>query len=51
MIKKIKTYLAEVSTELNTKVSWPTWKELQGSAVVVLVASIITAIVVFTMDL
>ena len=37
--------------ELVHKVSWPTFKELQNSAVVVAVASIIIALVVFLMDL
>jgi preprotein translocase subunit SecE len=32
-------------------VSWPTFKELQSSAVVVAVASIIIALIVFAMDI
>jgi preprotein translocase subunit SecE len=32
------------------KVSWPTWSELQGSAIVVSIASLIIALVVFMMD-
>jgi preprotein translocase subunit SecE len=32
------------------KVSWPTWTELQESAGVVAVASIIIALVIFGMD-
>jgi preprotein translocase subunit SecE len=36
--------------EMTQKVSWPTWSELQNSAVVVLVASIIIALVVLAMD-
>jgi len=32
------------------KVSWPTWSELQGSAIVVSIASLIIALVVFLMD-
>lgn len=36
--------------ELLNKVSWPTWQELQSSSIVVLVASLIIAIVVFAMD-
>ncbi len=32
------------------KVSWPTWPELQNSAVVVMVASLIIALVVALMD-
>ena len=33
------------------KVSWPSWEELQGSAIVVMVASFIIAIVIALMDL
>ena len=45
-----KTYLEESYNELVNKVSWPTWKELQGSAIVVLVSAMILALVVFVMD-
>ena len=37
--------------ELMQKVSWPTFAELQNSAVVVFVASLIIAMVVFLMDM
>jgi len=33
------------------KVSWPSWSELQNSAIVVSVASLIIAIVVYLMDI
>ncbi len=36
--------------EMTQKVSWPTWPELQNSAVIVLVASIIIALIVLAMD-
>jgi preprotein translocase subunit SecE len=32
------------------KVSWPSWSELQNSAIVVSIASLIIAIVVYLMD-
>jgi preprotein translocase subunit SecE len=32
------------------KVSWPTWPELQSSAVVVMIASLIIAIMILAMD-
>jgi preprotein translocase subunit SecE len=35
---------------LTQKVTWPTWRELQNSAVLVLVAAIIIALVIFGMD-
>jgi len=33
------------------KVSWPTWKELQSSALIVMIASLLIALVVFVMDI
>lgn len=44
-------YIKESYSELVQKVSWPTSKELTNSAVVVLIASIIIALVVWAMDL
>ncbi len=49
-MSKFKTYLDETANELFHKVSWPTWSELQGSAIVVAIASIIIALIVFAMD-
>jgi preprotein translocase subunit SecE len=49
-LASIKTYLAETYHEMVHKVSWPTWKELQSSAILVLVASVIIALIVFLMD-
>ncbi len=50
-MSKFSEYLSETKNELLNKVSWPTWSELQGSAVVVMVASIIISLVVFLMDI
>lgn len=47
---KIGTYIKESTDELLNKVSWPTWPELQSSAVIVLVASVIFAIIIYLMD-
>ena len=47
---KVVTYIEESYDELMHKVSWPTWSELQGSAIVVSFASLILAIIVFAMD-
>lgn len=47
---KIKEYIKESYEELMHKVSWPTWAELQNSAIVVSIASLIIALVVFLMD-
>ena len=46
MLKKIK----ESYNELVHKVSWPTMSEVTSSAVVVLEASLLIALVVFSMD-
>ena len=48
---RIKAYLQEVYTELVHKVSWPTWKDLQSSALIVMIASLLIALVVFVMDI
>jgi len=48
---KINTYFKESYNELVHKVTWPSWKELQSSALIVMVASIIIALVIFVMDL
>jgi len=48
---KIMVYLQEAYDELVHKVTWPTWKELQSSALVVMVASFIISILIFVMDL
>ncbi|MCC7302193.1 MAG: preprotein translocase subunit SecE [Bacteroidia bacterium] len=50
-MSKIKTYIEETRNELVNKVSWPTWKELQDSAVIVLIASLIIAAVIWVVDL
>jgi len=47
---RIATYVKESYDELLHKVSWPTWSELQSSAIVVSIASLIIAIVVYLMD-
>ena len=50
MSNKVANYLQETYNELIHKVSWPSWADLQGSAIVVMVASLIIALVVFAMD-
>jgi preprotein translocase subunit SecE len=47
----IREYARESYDELINKVSWPTWSELQSSAVVVSVASLIIAFAVYLMDI
>lgn len=49
-MKKILANIKESYNELVYKVSWPTRSELSNSAVVVMFASLIIAIVIFVMD-
>lgn len=44
-------YAKDSYNELVHKVSWPTWNELQNSAIVVSIASLIIAFMVFLMDI
>ena len=46
----IKTYLQTSYDELTSKVTWPSWKELQSNTVIVAVASIIIALIIGLMD-
>jgi preprotein translocase subunit SecE len=48
---KIINYAKESYDELLHKVSWPSWSELQSSAIVVSIASLIIAFVVYLMDI
>jgi preprotein translocase subunit SecE len=43
-------YFNESYNELVHKVSWPTWNELRNSAIVVMIASFIIALVIFFID-
>jgi len=47
---KVTEYIKESYEELTDKVTWPTWTELQNSAILVLVAAIIIALIVLLMD-
>jgi len=49
-MSKISTYFKESYTELVQKVAWPSWKDLQSSAIVVFVATFIIAIIIALMD-
>ena len=48
---KFVEYIKESAEDLMNKVSWPTWKELQSSSIVVAIASLIIALIVYVMDL
>lgn len=49
-MNKITNYFRESYHELVHKVSWPTWKELQSSTMIVLIATIIITLMVWGMD-
>ncbi|OFY67135.1 MAG: preprotein translocase subunit SecE [Bacteroidetes bacterium RIFCSPLOWO2_02_FULL_36_8] len=49
-MEKIKSFFKLYLEELNYKVSWPTYKELQGSTILVLVSSVIFAVIIGLMD-
>lgn len=44
------SYVQNSYAELTQKVTWPTLKELQSSALVVMVAALVIAVVVLAMD-
>jgi preprotein translocase subunit SecE len=50
-MSKIKTYFEESYNELMHKVTWPTWSDLQSSAILVMISSVIIALVIFAMDI
>lgn len=50
MKNKVVNYCKESYNELVYNTTWPSWKELVNSAMVVLTASIIIALVIFVMD-
>lgn len=49
-MKKIAAYIKDSYTELVYKVSWPSREELSNSSVIVMIASLIIALVVFGID-
>jgi len=50
-MSNIKTYFEESYNELMHKVTWPTWSDLQSSAILVMISSVIIALVIFAMDI
>jgi len=49
-MSQLTNYIKESYNELLSKVTWPTWKSLQESSVLVFVASLLIAGAVFAMD-
>ena len=51
LCKRFGNYCKACFDELAHKTTWPTPRELQHSAVIVLTASLVIAVIVFVMDL
>ena len=49
-MNKITNYLKESFKELTEKVSWPTWRQLQQSTMIVLAATLVITFIVMAMD-
>jgi len=49
-MEALRSYLRESWEEFAHRTAWPTWLNLQRSTVVVIVASLVFALVVFAMD-
>jgi len=47
---KVSEYIKESYVELTQKVTWPTWAELVNSAILVLIAALIIALIILLMD-
>lgn len=43
-------YVQESYQELVHKVSWPSWKDLQSSSLIVLISALIVSLLIFAMD-
>ena len=49
-MSKIGLYIKDSYNELVNKVSWPTWSALQNSSIVVAIATVIIALIIYFMD-
>ena len=49
-MSKLVGIIKESYNELINKVSWPTWSELQNSSIVVAIATVIIALIIYFMD-
>ena len=49
-MSKLVGIIKESYNELINKVSWPTWAELQNSSIVVAIATVIIALIIYFMD-
>lgn len=49
-MKKLTTFIKDSYSEITHRVTWPKFSELQGSAILVLVASLVFSLLVGFMD-
>lgn len=49
-MEALRLYIRESWEEFSQHTTWPTWTNLQRSTVVVIVASLVFALIVFAMD-
>lgn len=49
LIDKGTKFVSEVRQEMS-KVSWPTWEELKGSTIMVLIISLLFSVYIFVID-
>jgi preprotein translocase subunit SecE len=49
-LRKIRAYILDSIDELRNKVTWPKYRDLQNSSVLVLVASLIFALLIGAID-
>jgi len=50
-MNKLSEYIKASYDELMNKVSWPSWEDLQESTIIVMIASLIIALVIYVIDL
>ena len=50
-MRKFINYLKESAVELTKKTTWPSWEKLQGSALLVMVTTVIMAAALWVIDL
>ncbi len=50
-MEKLTLYIKESYHELVENVTWPTWSELVVNTIVVLIASVIFALIIYVMDI
>lgn len=50
-MNKLREYIKLSTDELVNKVSWPTWEDLQESTIIVMVASLLIALVIYAIDI